>query len=247
MTTLWTVQSASVIDDLSRGAVHFANPDLSRHWGSEPDEKWGFAQAYEWMAAQMQTRVKTPRPDGFSGFPVWAWRQSGQTVSGRPDMRRVRPKEPETLIEMSVDADDFVDSDFGLWHHVLNYWPILRSEGEEDEFHANAIAVQSDYYRTKPASDRLVDEAIRRSWETVFDPETSEWLGTNGQNRAIQSCLWAIRPDQVVSSTPIRAGGGLGKRVAFSRNGLAPREKHAIIQPVHKSAAPSGKTTKEPK
>jgi hypothetical protein len=76
------------------------------------------------MARRLAKRVPPPSA---SAAPVWAWFQFGGAARVRPDLRRrahLPPGTPGVRIELSVQENEVLLSDFELWHYVLNGWPI---------------------------------------------------------------------------------------------------------------------------
>lgn len=94
-----------------------------------------FLQAYKWMRKQMKKRLK--KYD--NSFPIWLWPQ-------RPDLRQAiyayERDRDHVLLEITVDEDEILGSDFDAWHYVLNKW-VLGYENESID--------------------------IEKSWERIFD------------------------------------------------------------------------------
>ena len=206
MTILWTFQNPSVLDILASGETFFPNPDMAESWGDVGD--WGFGTSYEWMVEQMKKRIGSP-PSGFFGFPLWAWEDHGTLASGRPDLRSSRPKEESVLIEFDAPEGSFLKSDFGLWHHVLNYWPISESEEAEEAMLKELSSKGFDPYATKPLPESWAKDLVEGSWDRIFRLDLASncdgWLG--GGRRAVQACLWGLCPSTVRKTTFVPTSG----------------------------------------
>ena len=111
---VWTIQTADVLRSLRRDGVWHANPPYI-------DEPW--SNAYEWMSQQLAQRVG-PSPHGVN-TPVWVWRQWRNAERPIPDLRgrgHVPQGELGVRLELDIDPNRALFSDFEQWHYALNYW-----------------------------------------------------------------------------------------------------------------------------
>jgi hypothetical protein len=92
---------------------------------------------YTWMAEQMDRRLKTPRPSP-TVMPLWAWYQWDGPRRRKPDLRAVRfwhPKGERAIrVECQVQDERVLLSDYELWHYVLNYWYLPKTQADGDAF-----------------------------------------------------------------------------------------------------------------
>lgn len=120
---LWTIQPIAVWDALQRDPILRVDAERARavgnyrHW---PD-------AYDWLRGKMRERIA-----GYAGgLCWWAW------FNPKPDLRshfgRFTPSNegPYVRLELAVDPETVLLSDFNDWHHVLNGW--FLSDDEDDD------------------------------------------------------------------------------------------------------------------
>jgi hypothetical protein len=112
MIKLWTIHPVSVWNTLNKtGTLRVS----SLH---KLDSDW--LPAYKWMTAQMQKRLPSSPKDI---APIWSWLQ--WTNNRRmPDLRAAGHLEPGAKgvrLEIEVNPNRVLLSDFDLWHNVLNY------------------------------------------------------------------------------------------------------------------------------
>lgn len=99
-----------------------------------------FLEHYHWMMKQMTIRL--PRYKG--EYPIWLYTQfpDHYRYSGRAGLECV-------LLEVELQAEDVLISDFEVWHCVLNHWYALWDHEDEDH---------------PPLS-------MEESWERIFELE----------------------------------------------------------------------------
>ncbi|MDJ1497657.1 DUF3841 domain-containing protein [Cytophagaceae bacterium DM2B3-1] len=129
MNTYWTIQRKNVWE---QAKVIGCLTGSSEHIWPE------FEVAYQWMIEQMSKRLNC-----LPSAPVWVW-------VDRPDMRsknQLGIKGVETvLLEVKLNPDLVLLSDFVSWHYVLNNFTV-------------------EFYDNEPIDKML-------SWERIFDIET---------------------------------------------------------------------------
>lgn len=148
------------------------------------------ARPYHWMAEQMQKRLP-PKPACAGAFPVWAW----HTHSGKPstDLRkrgfglkgkrtvRLTLEIPSELVLLFNEED---------WYCVLNGWFVTDTEAKSDLWDTREESWSQERYQ----------EAMRTSWEKIFDLERLQdpnW-GRPGPPRYVQACFWLLEANMVV-------------------------------------------------
>lgn len=166
-----------------------------------------FIASYDWMADQMERRLKTPRPSK-SAMPIWAWFQWYGNKRQKPDLRSLRHWHPKgeraVRVGFRVDDDRVLLSDFELWHYVLNYWYLPKTFAEGDAFEAKLEAAGLSTYRHShedPIPRAKYRREVEWSWERIFDIEWCEPAITHlPKTRSIQATLWELRRDDVVDA-----------------------------------------------
>lgn len=115
-------------------------------------------------------------------------RASGHLPSGTAGVR----------LELEVDPDEVLLSDFDLWHYVLNYWYLPTSASDGNRFQRELAAVGLSFYRSRPLPDAKYHDEIVSSWDRIFALDWSQrGLASPRKRKAIQACMWEIRPEMV--------------------------------------------------
>lgn len=100
-------------------------------------------------------------------------------------------------IELELDDDRVILSDFDAWHYVLNGWFLSLSEKEEVAFykHLESAGVNQRWPYPEPFHSRVVS-----SWQRIFDLKAGnpEWLGSPFK-RSIQATFRELKLSQVRS------------------------------------------------
>ncbi len=160
-------------------------------------ESWNYP--YKWMRWKMGRCVgPAPRP---SSFPVWAWLQWENAGRARPDLRARGhlPKGTKGVrIEFECPGKAALLSDFGLWHYVLNYWYLPKSEADEKEFNAELERRGLSFFDTKPLPVLKYHKRIEKSWNRIFNLDRSQnAFMKSRKSRSIQATVWEVRKEQV--------------------------------------------------
>lgn len=114
---------------------------------------------YKWMYSQMTKRIKD-----FDNSMIWVWTE-------RPDLRRsgyLNKGEKGVLLEIGIDEEQVLLSDFEMWHNVLMDMPITIYDDEDIE--------------------------KEKSWERIFDFDIGEKIYKEADkefNRDIQDGKYA--------------------------------------------------------
>jgi len=84
-------------------------------------------------------------------------------------------------------------SDFSLWHHVLNYWYLPASLGDEKAFEAALKRAGLDFLKTKPFPDPVFHRRIEESGERIFDLNfVARGITAPRATRSVQATLWTL-------------------------------------------------------
>ena len=164
---IWSILTQQAWEELQRKGRLRAT---TRH--AEED----YMAAYVWMGRQMERRLATPRPSKDS-MPVWVWWQWWGDRR-RPDLRASGhlPKGVGGVrVECRVGDDRVLLSDFELWHYVLNYWYLPRTE---------------------KSWERILDLSWTDPGNKIVDP---------AKDRSIQGTMWELLLDDVVESREFTA------------------------------------------
>jgi len=185
---VWTIQPVEVLARLTAARVLYADT------ACVPKE---FRCAYDWMRAQMGRCL--PHYDGH--YPWWGW------YSPRPDLRHSGHLERGTKgvrLELEIDPNEVLLSDFDAWHSVLNRGYLGLSEAEDDAWYRRFEAAVPNRWTWPPPEPWYSD--ILTSWERVFDLEalaTSEYWQPGPHY--IQATFEALRLVDVRKCTPFVA------------------------------------------
>jgi hypothetical protein len=97
-------------------------------------------------------------------------------------------------------------SDFELWHYVLNYWylPKTEKDGEtfEEQLTCTGLSLPGCSHQ-RPLPHAAFRRKIENSWERIFD---SSWTDPGhkivppAKNRSIQGTMWELLLEDVVES-----------------------------------------------
>ncbi len=174
---VWTIQAPEVLAVLRSGSVWRADE-------SRVEPAW--LPAYRWMAREMRGHLGAPG-DNFQ-MPIWVWCQWRGVSRRRPDLRSpgYLPKGASGVrIELELDDERILRSDFELWHYALNGWYLPESPADEREFDAH------------PERGRIAP-----SWRRMFDLEWRNRRYTVARaDKSIQGVTWELRPEDVRRST----------------------------------------------
>jgi hypothetical protein len=120
---LWTIQTQDVWATLTSKGVWRAR---------EPFVPDGRLNAYRWLTRHMQIRLGQPMLA--DQMPVWVWHQWDGVRRLMPDLRssgHLATSTSGVRIELELALDRVLLSDYHLWHHVLNYWYLAASVGDQ--------------------------------------------------------------------------------------------------------------------
>jgi len=141
-------------------------------------------------------------------MPIWVWSQWWGDRR-RPDLRASGhlPKGAcGVRVECKVDHDRVLLSDFELWHFVLNYGYLAKSENEDEEFEKELTAAGlslAGCSLRNPLPDTQFRQKIEQSWERIFDltwTDPDHAIVSPTKDRAIQGTVWELLLDDVVDA-----------------------------------------------
>ena len=166
-----------------------------------------FAGPYAWMGRQMERRLTMPRPSKKS-MPVWGWWQWWGDRR-RPDLRAggYLPKGVRGVrVELRMEEDRVLLSDFELWHYVLNYWYLPKTEKDGEAFEkklAGAGLSLLGCTHKKPLPHAELRREVEESWERIFDlswTDPGNKIVPPAKSRSIQGTMWELLLEDVVDS-----------------------------------------------
>ncbi len=192
--TVWSMQPKEVIDEISHHGVYICDPHkIERDFGSENDS---FKPAYDWLVHKMEMMIGN-KPENVQ-YPVWAWYAS-DWKNKRPDLRKNHYALPGTTmycIECNIPVRDVVLHDYSEWHCVLNKFPSLLANSEEeydklyDEYQAMSQAEQNNL--------------MVKSWENIFNI-TPFQNNFRENGRFVQATFWELRDEYIQSIKRFKA------------------------------------------
>ena len=183
---IWTIQPLEVLDIINETGRFICDKSKSTYGDDEQ-----FQKAYKWMIGTMIHDRNITKPDDVElpiwGWYVWNWKHK------KPDFRMIglgRPGIKYVCIELELDEDKVLLSDFDAWHNVLN-----------DRFN-NPATTEKDYERREKRFDNLRPNLQYltkiMSWDNIFNilPFKNNFC-SNGQY--VQATFWEIRKENIIS------------------------------------------------
>lgn len=184
---LYTIQPVEIYNNiLANGVFHSSEQYIM-------DES--FKDAYSWMSS-MALKYKgwqVPRP-------IWCW-------VTKPDLRKhrfIKDKDQPALqdfvlLELEVPDNLPLVSEFGLWHNVLNYSPVIRNDDESVYWDAQMELLKKD------PNNENIHNLIKKSWELIlkdnndkdFSQFNVDWTGTI----LFQAIIPFIKNEYILKST----------------------------------------------
>jgi len=183
---LWTVQPYNVYETLTATGIYKCNPNLSSLL-----EEDSFINAYKWISNEMKNRVGNPSAD--ITFPVWAW----YCVDGknkRPDMRTMgmRVFEESVLMEIEIQDNKVLLSDFEHWHLVLNDNIFYKASLLENiPFKEWDIETDKEdvYYENLSDEEKITYK--ENSWKNIFSPDIVS------RSAYVQATFWELKKEHI--------------------------------------------------
>jgi hypothetical protein len=190
---IWTIQPAGLYEVLKAKHVLFVDGRRCAR---------SFPHAYQWMIEQMRRRL----PPSKARFPWWGWYRYDGIRRPKPDLRasaHLPTGRRGVRIELCVDDNQVLLSDFINWHAVLNHGFLGRDETEHEQFRREEEKVGCYPWAQYPEPLR---SRIRTSWERIFDLGTREHDGRGRFHPTmIQATFWELRHKDVTDVTSFTA------------------------------------------
>lgn len=203
---LWSIQPQEAWEILETEGVYRAKRECVESFWPE------FLNAYQWMIRQAEENGIHRPPSCI--YPIWAWYRARGLKGDRPDLREtghLARGEKGVLLELEVERNRVLLSDFDLWHFVLNYWYLAADEADETLFEAEIEARGLNFFRQKPLPDPDYHRRIEESWKRIFDldwfhhEDSAPEHPNPAEAKRIQAILWEVRRDDVKRAIPFRA------------------------------------------
>ena len=191
---LWTIQHIDAWSAFQKNGFLQAEPQYIDQY---------LVQSYDWMVKNMKRAIGNP-PKNIE-YPIWAWAQYENQDKKKPDLRSSAhlPKGSEGVrIEFEINENNILLSDFDLWHYVLNYWYLPKTE--KDRVMIENILNDNGYYfyEKNPIPNINYHNLIKQSWDKIFDIEWEEKEITSlNTEKSIQATFWELKLDNVINVT----------------------------------------------
>lgn len=154
---------------------------------ASPDEE--DAAAYAWMRNEMAAAGVPPPAEGLTPWWVWVQRDPGHRAPYLEDLQGISNP---VVLELQLPATELVQSCFDAWHAVLSPSPLYDSPAAE-------AAIEAKLQAGGPAAE----EALRTSWQQVFDLGQIFGEDAGPETRSVQACTWILRLANVVRVVPV--------------------------------------------
>lgn len=179
---LWTRQHKNLLKELEESGVYRVKKEYILQKNDTISNY--YFKLYDWYVKQAEKFV--PRPEE-ALYPIW--------LSTSSDMR-LQPAEDTIILELEVDRNLVVITDFDKWGYVVNYWYVpLNKEDEKrhnEELRKYGIGDESALYMSHKGNFYpLLRNKIINSWERIFEVSDDPSILT-------QATLWEIKKEWVV-------------------------------------------------
>jgi hypothetical protein len=153
---LWSIRNPSELEVIRIQGRLITDASLI-----DPD----YVAAYNWMASELNRRVK--RPCSECRHPVWLWKCWDSERRCRPDLRLRWGKKNEELVllKLVIPDDLLLLSDYHLWHYALNKWYLPVDAKDEKCF--KSILRQKKIREEWPLPEPY-DSIVIDSWKRMF-------------------------------------------------------------------------------
>ena len=199
---LQTIQPNNILSTVEKYGYYVNKTDFHN------ENDWGFKQSYEWMKEKLNHhKIKNPYQ---AKHLLWAWAWAGDRNKKTVDLRTRKSNEikEHSLITFKKNDNEFLLSDFHLWHYVLNYWPISTHEKEHEFWDKH-----DNYLRYKPETNTQLDYLIKKSWDIIFKLKMSDDIYNLNLKKnilnylqydttepiIIQACVWDIKEKDILN------------------------------------------------
>lgn len=180
---LWTIQPIQIWDLLQQQGYY--------HGDKKYIKEEFFLRSYDWIKQQLAKKTGVMK----DYYPVWVWAK-------KPDLRTGGhlPKGTKGVrLELEIDENKVLFSDFKLWHFVLNYWyiPNTMEEGDKFDLELEKIGLMPN---RKISFPEFLHNKIENSWQKIFDLNWhAEGIADKKADKIIQGVVWEIRLEEIVS------------------------------------------------
>lgn len=162
---------------------------LEKNHKYETDEAFiceeNFRQSYEWLNQQAKKLI----PQWTASRPVWCWVKKPDLRSYRFIFDTEKPGQEEyVLLTLEVPDQLILLSHFGLWHSVLNGFPVARNQEEETYWDSRL-----ETYELSNIPLNLKSE-MEKSWENILLLPGQEFSNWNEDYAGDKHDLQAIIP-----------------------------------------------------
>lgn len=182
--TAWTFVPQAIVEDILAGNIQECPVDKA-------DDEPNFMLAYEWLRDRMDESGLVGRKPGIS--PWWCWvRMDGQYAKPTD----LNADEGFVLLELSLDPEDVLLSDFHFWHVPLNYWYFGGSEEAGDAFDEEMKAIGLNIWTMKPLPEPH-HSRVQDSWREVFLLDCQNDYTYAFEDKAIQGVFWRMKPENI--------------------------------------------------
>ncbi|WP_339728773.1 DUF3841 domain-containing protein [uncultured Gimesia sp.] len=172
---LWTIQTEGWLADLMSKKKKFASYTRVDH---------DFKPHYKWLSQQMADRIGT-NPDR---CPTFAWYKFFEKHR-RPDLRwsgHFPRGTPGVRVELEVDQEQVLLSNFSMWHAVLNQDFLAGNKSESHE--------HEELLKAGKSTHKMMND----SWNRIFDLKFGDWRYWGKRSeRAIQACIESVSIEQI--------------------------------------------------
>jgi Domain of unknown function (DUF3841) len=201
---IWSILTQQAWDDLQRrGRLRVSSRRVMQE----------FLGPYHWMADQMERRLRVPRPSK-DAMPIWAWHQWEGVARRKPDLRAGGhlPRGVRGVrVECHVEDDRVLLSDFDLWHYVLNYWYLPKTEKDGEAFEKKLVRAGLSFYgcdHHRPLGHAQFHREVEQSWQRIFDVNWADRrhsIASPPKKKSIQATLWELSLADVVRTRAFTA------------------------------------------
>ena len=182
---LFSFQPIEAVEIIENTGCFQCNIELSSFYEEEDNGLLPeFEVAYQFIIDKMNS-LGIEKPDNVD-YPIWAWYKQYDKNS-KPDLRKMMNNEYDSsyvIIELLIDKDSVVLSDFSDYHFILNNGMVLTNE----EWLAYEKKHENDY----PDYEWLTfftESEKKDSWHKIFNIEDIDF---------VQACFWEIKKEDIV-------------------------------------------------
>jgi len=193
---LWTIRTQLEWETLQKQGVLRTDRELSNKYGWLEGDPW-VDYCYRWICKKMrETLPWSPKDE--DALPLWGWYHRYSAAEPKPDLRteEYRYLKNHLRLEIEIDDDLVLLSNFDLWNWVLNNWylPVSELEWDAHFFEMEFNEVDTD---KQPLENRYYQSRIEKTWEKIFDLDLVLFYSQPLPQKMIQATFWELRLEQV--------------------------------------------------